>query len=64
MVGNDSEEIIALKKEIEELKRQLAMEKEENQRLRDRLPESSNGMKPSVKRALAKAEPEEGGGDE
>jgi len=64
MNRNDSEEIKDLNREIEDLKRQLEEENKENQRLRDLLPESSNGMKPSVKRALAQAGPEAGGGDE
>ena len=64
MKRNDSEEIQALKQEIEDLKRQLEKEKEENQRLKDQLPDSSNRMKPSIKRALAQAGPEAGGGDE
>jgi len=64
MDKNDSEGIKALKREIEDLKRQLEEEKKENQKLRDQLPESSNGMKPSVKRALAQAGPEADGGDE
>lgn len=64
MKRNDSEEIKALKQEIEDLKRQLEKEKEENQRLRDQLPDSSNRIKPSIKRALAQAGPEAGGGDE
>ncbi len=64
MKRNDSEEIKALKQEIEDLKRQLEQEKEENQRLRGQLPDSSNRMKPSIKRALAQAGPEAGGGDE
>ena len=64
MNGNDSEETKALKQEIEDLKRQLEKEKEENRRLRDQLPDSSNRIKPSIKRALAQAGPEAGGGDE
>ncbi len=64
MKRNDSEEIKALKQEIEDLKRQLEEEKEENQRLRGQLPDSSNRIKPSIKRALAQAGPEAGGGDE
>jgi len=64
MKRNDSEEIQALKQEIEDLKRKLEEEKEENRRLRDQLPDSSNRMKPSIKRALAQAGPEAGGGDE
>jgi regulator of replication initiation timing len=64
MNRNDSEEIKALKQEIEDLKRQLEKEKEENLKLRDQLPDSSNRMKPSIKRALAQAGPEAGGGDE
>ena len=64
MNGNDSETIDALKQEIEELKRQLELEKEENKKLRDQLPESSNQIKPSVKRALAQAGPEASSGEE
>ena len=64
MNRNDSEEIETLKQEIKDLNRQLEEEKEENQRLRDQLPDSSNRMKPSIKRALAQAGPEAGGGDE
>ena len=64
MNGNDSEEIKALKQEIEDLNRQLEEQKEENKRLRDQLPDSPNQMKPSIKRALAQAGPEAGGGDE
>ena len=64
MNGNDSEEIKALKQEIEDLKRQLELEKEENRRLSDQLSDSSNRMKLSIKRALAQAGPEAGGGDE
>ena len=64
MNRNDSEEIDALKQEIEDLKKQLEVEKEENQRLRDLLPDSSNRMKPSIKRALAQAGPGAGSGDE
>ena len=64
MNRNDSEEIETLKQEIKDLKRQLEEEKEENQRLRNQLPERSNEIKPSVKRALAQAGPEAGGGDE
>ena len=64
MKRNDSEEIEALKQAIEDLKRQLEEEKEENQRLRDQLPDSTNRMKPSIKRALAQAGPEAGSGDE
>jgi hypothetical protein len=64
MNGNDPEEIKALKREIEDLKRQLAIEKRENQMLRDQLPERTNGMKPSIKRALSQAGPEADSGDE
>lgn len=64
MKRNDSEEIGALKQEIEDLKRQLEAEKEENQRLRDQLPDSSDQMKPSIKSALAQAGPGAGSGDE
>ena len=66
MNRNDSEEIKDLKQEIEDLKRQLEKKKEENQRLRDQLPDSSSSdqMKPSIKRALAQAGPEAGSGDE
>jgi len=64
MKRNDLEEIEALKQKVEDLTRQLEEEKEENQRLRDQLPDSSNRIKPSVKRALAQAGPEAGGGDE
>ncbi len=64
MDGNDSEMIDALKQEIEDLKRQLATEKDENQRLKDLLSESSKQIKASVKRALAQAGPEADGGDE
>ncbi len=60
---NNSEEIKALEREIEDLKRQLEEEKKENQRLRELLPESSNGIKPSVKRALAQAGPDADGGE-
>jgi len=64
MKRNDLEEIEALKQKVEDLTRQLEEEKEENQRLRDQLLDSSNRIKPSVKRALAQAGPEAGGGDE
>ena len=64
MKRNDSKEIQVLRQEIEDLKRQLEAEKEENQRLRGQLPDSSNRIKPSIKRALAQAGPESGGGDE
>ena len=64
MKRNDLEEIETLKQKIKGLNRQLEEEKEENQRLRDRLLDSSNRIKPSVKRALAQAGPEAGGGDE
>ncbi len=64
MKRNDSKEIQVLRQEIEDLKRQLEEEKEENQRLRGQLPDSSNRIKPSIKRALAQAGPEAGGGDE
>ena len=64
MKRNDLEEIETLKQEIKDLKRQLEEEKEENQRLRGQLLDSSNRIKPSVKRALAQAGPEAGGGDE
>ena len=64
MKKNDLEEIETLKQEIRGLNRQLEEEKEENQRLRDQLLDSSNRIKPSVKRALAQAGPEAGGGDE
>ncbi len=64
MKRNDSKEIQVLRQEIEDLKRQLEEEKEENQRLRGQLPDSSHRRKPSIKRALAQAGPEAGGGDE
>ena len=64
MKRNDLEEIETLKQGIKDLNRQLEEEKEENQRLRDQLLDSSNRIKPSVKRALAQAGPEAGGGDE
>ncbi len=64
MKRNDLEEIENLQQEIKDLNRQLEEEKEENQRLRDQLLDSSNRIKPSVKRALAQAGPEAGGGDE
>ena len=64
MKRNDLEEIETLKQEIRGLNRQLEEEKEENQRLKDQLLNSSNRIKPSVKRALAQAGPEAGGGDE
>lgn len=58
MNRNYLEEIESLKQEIKDLKRQLEEEKEENQRLRNQLPESSDQMKPSIKSALAQAGPE------
>ena len=64
MNRNDSEEIEALKQEIKDLKRQLEVEKEENRKLKDQLPDSSDQMKPSIKSALAQAGPEADGGGE
>ena len=61
----NSDEIKALERETEDLKRQLEEEKKENQRLKDELPESesSNELKPSVKKALAEAGPEADGSE-
>ena len=58
MDKNNMQIIESLKQEIKDIKRQLETEKEENQRLRSQLADSSGQMKPSVKRVLADAGPE------
>lgn len=58
MDKNNMQIIESLKQEINELKKELETQKEENQRLRSQLAESSGQMKPSVKSALAQAGPE------
>ena len=63
MDKNNMQIIESLKQEIKDLKKQLETEKEENQRLRSQLADSSEQMKPSVKRALAHAGPGEGAGN-
>lgn|GEM_PF-2344347 len=62
MEKNNVQIIESLKQEIEYLKKQLEIEKEENRRLRSKLSEGSGQMKPSVQRALAQAGKEEGEG--
>jgi hypothetical protein len=53
MDKNDTQIIESLKQKIEDLERELEIEREENRRLRSQLAESSGQMKPPVKRALA-----------
>jgi regulator of replication initiation timing len=64
MDENTMQIIESLKQEIKDLKRELETEKEENQRLRRQLVDSSGQMKPSIKKALAQAGPGEGAGSD
>jgi hypothetical protein len=66
--GQNKEEQFAdiriLEARNQRLKKQLEIEKKENQKLRSQLADSSGQMKPSVKEALAQAGTEEGAGSD